>query len=383
MVKNMSVINEFLKDFSHATQKSYKSALKKYFETIQKNPDNYFKNGQRKYSEKELLVYEQDVKLFWQRIKDNPPHTVKQYLGVVRVFLQDNYIDIPNKFWKDFRKRKKGSRTLIRDIVPTREQFKQLISHGNLLEKAIVTTLLSSGMRIGELVSIKEEDVNLNFKPVKIEIQGEYTKTGNPRTVFISNEAGGFLREWLKEINNDKGEKTTLKQEYLNRAVKILNIPQINKKIVDNRVFPMHSGVARQKWNRLLRKSGLTEKDNSTSRLQYKIHPHVTRKYFRTWMAKDLGRDLTEYFLGHEEGLDAIYRRYGDDSNKRMLGDEYCKGMHNVSVFEIELDLTETRKEMEEIKQENKALKQEMDRIRMELLEVKMKQVQELQKKKL
>jgi len=167
----MSVINDFLKDFSHQTQLSYKSALKKYFEIIKKDPEKYFKNGKRKYSEKDLEVYENDIKLFWQKIKDNhPPLTVKQYLGVVRVFLQDYYIDLPNKYWKDFKKRKKGSRTLIRDIVPTKEQFKRIISHGSLLEKAMITTLLSSGMRIGELCQIRENDVNLDFNPAKIEI---------------------------------------------------------------------------------------------------------------------------------------------------------------------------------------------------------------------
>ena len=365
-------MNDFLQNFSHATQQSYTSALKKYFEIIKKDPEKYFKNGKRKYSDKELEKYENNVTLFWQKIKNMPPLTVRQYIGVIRVFLQDNYVDLPNKFWKSFKKRKKGSRALLQDIVPTRKQFKEIISHGNALEKSLVTTMLSSGARIGEICQIKEQDIDLEFQPGKIEIQGSYTKTGNPRTVYISDEAKEFLKEWLKE-----------KQEYLDRAVKILNFPQYTKNRHDDRVFPMHPGVARQKWNRLLRKSGLVDQDNSTSRPYYKIHPHVTRKYYRTWMAKDLGKDLTEYFLGHEQGLDAVYRRYGDDSNKRILGDEYLKGMHNVMIFTTEpQDVKEIKDQLHDKDKQIKEMQQEMQKIRMELLEVKMKQVQELQRKK-
>lgn len=359
-------MNDFLKNFSHATQLSYNSALKSYFEVINKDPEKYFKNGNRKYTDKELKSYENDVTLFWRKIKDKPPLTVRQYIGVIRVFLQDNYVDLPKKFWKSFKKRKKGSRTIIQDIVPTREQFKKIISHGSILEKAMVTTLLSSGMRIGELCLIKEEDIDFDFTPVKIEVKGEYTKTGNRRTVFVSDEASEFLKEWLKE-----------KQEYLDRAVKILNFPQYTKSNNDDRVFPMHSGVARQKWNRLLRKSGLTDQDNSTSRPHYKIHPHVTRKYYRTWMAKDLGRDLTEYFLGHEEGLDAVYRRYGDDSNKQLLGDEYYKGMHNVMIFTTETkDINEIREQMKEKDKQLQDMQKTMDEMKAQILELRLEKLE-------
>ena len=336
MVKCMTVINEFLDDFSHKTQLSYKSALNKYFGIINKNPEKYFIKGKRKYNEDEIIPYEQDVKEFYRAIKQFPANTVHSYLGCIRVFLQNYYVDLPNKTWKEFKTRKKGTRAVVQDIVPTKEQFKKIISHGGILEKALVTTLLSSGMRIGELCQITEEDIDFEFKPVKIELKAEYTKTGNKRTVFISNEAADFLKEWLKE-----------KQAYLNRAVKVLNFKNgYTKNIADDRLFPMDPNTARQKWNRIVNKAGLGFKDKNTSLNRLKIHPHVTRKFYRTYMAKYLGRDFTEYFLGHEEGLDGVYRRLGDDSNKKELGKEYLKGMFHVSIFETPADTSDIREEL-------------------------------------
>ena len=360
----MSEFDDFLKNFGKSTQETYGCALKKYFKVIEKDPKNYFQKGKRKYSEKELLKYEEDVKKFWRAMKNTTPTSLKNYMGVVRVYLQDNYVDLPNKLWKDFKKRQKGTRSIIQDIVPTKKQFKQLITHGNALHKAFITTLLSSGMRIGECCQIKEKDVDFSFKPTKIEIKGEYTKTGNRRTVFISDEATEFLKEWLKE-----------KPQYLEYAVKKLNFKNYEKKLDDERIFPFDKNVGRQKWNKLLIKSGLGQRDNSTQVSRFKIHPHVTRKFYRTWMAKDIGRDMTEYFLGHEAGLDSVYRRYGDDSNKRILGNEYLKGMRNVTIFtDVSEDVEQLNEEISKIRSDNERFKELMDRMQMkiDILETKL-----------
>lgn len=349
----MKNIDNFVSQFTPRTQTTYKCVLNKFFKIINKKPETYF-NGKRHKTEKELDFYEKDIKKYYKHIKQMPPNTVFSYLGCIRVYLQDNYVDLPNAFWRQFRKRKKGNRAVVQDIVPSKKQFKKLLTHGSALERALILTLLSSGMRIGEVCQIKENDIDFKYKPTKIEISGEYTKTGNKRTTFVTDECSEAIKEWLKE-----------KPKWLEQSVKKLNFNRYTKNTSDDRVFPMHTQTARVKWNRLLEKAKeeFNQKDKSTAKDRYKIHPHVTRKYYRTWMAKDIGRDLTEYFLGHEQGLDAVYRRYGDDSNKRILGDEYLKGVKNVSVFEKEPDLTEVNKEIADLRKENEILKEQIAEI--------------------
>jgi integrase len=366
----MKNIDDFVSQFTPKTQTTYKCVLRKYYNIINKNPETYF-NGKRHKTEKELELYEEDIKKYYNNIKQMPPNTIFSYLGCIRVYLQDNYVDLPNAFWRQFRKRKKGNRAVVQDIVPSKQQFKKLLTHGSALERALILTLLSSGMRIGEVCQIKENDIDFDFIPTKIEIRGEYTKTGNRRTTFVTDECTEALKEWLKE-----------KPKWLEQSVKKLNFNRYTKNTTDDRIFPMHTQTARVKWNRLLEKAKeeFNEKDKSTAKERYKIHPHVTRKYFRTWMAKDIGRDLTEYFLGHEEGLDNVYRRYGDDSNKRILGDEYLKGVKNVSVFEIEADLTEVNKEITQLTKENEDLKKRLDYLDHEFRSLMIEEIKKVKK---
>jgi len=59
--------------------------------------------------------------------------------------------------------------------------------------------LASSGMRIDEALNITLKDIELDESPVKINISGSITKTGNSRIAFFSHEAKEAIQEWLKE----------------------------------------------------------------------------------------------------------------------------------------------------------------------------------------
>jgi integrase len=89
------------------------------------------------------------------------------------------------------------------DKVPSNAELRRILSHMDVKGKSLFLVLASSGMRIGEALRLKVEDVDLTSDPPKINIRGEYTKTGNPRIAFISFEARESLEEWLK---NREGE---------------------------------------------------------------------------------------------------------------------------------------------------------------------------------
>jgi site-specific recombinase XerD len=63
-------------------------------------------------------------------------------------------------------------------------------------EKALILTLLRTGMRIGELLETKVVDLNLGEKHIRI-FEAQKNRTG--RIVYLSSDAARALKKWLKQ----------------------------------------------------------------------------------------------------------------------------------------------------------------------------------------
>ena len=68
-------------------------------------------------------------------------------------------------------------------------------------DRAMILTLLRTGMRIGELLSLRVNDVDLRERTVKI-YQSEKNSIG--RVVYVSDDACAALRLWLQQRNPSK-----------------------------------------------------------------------------------------------------------------------------------------------------------------------------------
>ena len=78
-------------------------------------------------------------------------------------------------------------------------QLLSVIDHTR--DRAMILTLLRTGMRIGELLSLRVNDVDLTEQTVKI-YQGEKNSIG--RVVYLSDDACAALSLWLQERNPRK-----------------------------------------------------------------------------------------------------------------------------------------------------------------------------------
>jgi integrase len=81
----------------------------------------------------------------------------------------------------------KTARTAEKDIDI--ETLRRIQAHMDVKEKALTLVLASSGARIVEILQAKLSDVDLTTTPPEIVLRGEYSKSGDTRTVFISSEA--------------------------------------------------------------------------------------------------------------------------------------------------------------------------------------------------
>jgi len=283
----MSKVKNLLENYDNkGTRKNLWNAINKFFQSVyeEATSENLEEMAEKYFSEKR--DYEQDLQSFVKSLNGMAPLTIRLKVSNIKIFLLENDVGLPEKFWKKIRRRIKGSRALTLDRIPTNSELKKLLLHVPIQGKAIFLALESSGMRIGELLKSNIDDLYLDEYPARIQIRGEVTKTGNSRHAFFSREAKEALTEWLK-----------VREDYLRAAVAKSHLYE--KSVEDSRIFPFDSTTAYSIWKKALHKSGLNGKDKSTGR--EKIHPHVLRKLFRTRLgATGIPIDVVEALMGHE-----------------------------------------------------------------------------------
>ena len=304
-------IEEFLSDYGNKkTRQTYRGALKGYFEILGANPDTYFIDNRN---------YNEDIKNYALRIKEElAPKTCCCYLACIREFLSTNEIRIEYKTIKFLKRELGASEPITQDKIPTKEELRNILSYANLRDKAIYLTLLSSGVRVGELIKIKTSDIYTNENPVKIRLKAEYCKGKKKgRTVFVSDECKRYLVKWLQD-----------RESWLNNDIKTGFSKMYGKTVDNDRVFPLTETSIRVKWNQLLDKVNLGDTDNETGVKE--MHLHTLRKYFRTRLAIAIRPDAVELLMGHQTYLNANYVRYTEDE----LAEEYKKGENELTIFE-------------------------------------------------
>ena len=347
---------EFLNQLSGSTADTYKSVLRKFFKTILKQHGSLENLAERYFAEER--DYEEDVNRFFTAIKNSAPKTQQVYISVIKMFLLENGVELPQAFWRGLSNRIKGSKALIGEEVPSNDHLRKIMMHLPIQGKALFLTLASSGMRIGEALQLKIGDLDLESEPAKVYIRGEYTKMGGERVTYVSKEARESILEWLK-----------VRDEYLKTAVKRSR----NKLEEDDRLFPFSQTNARHMWNLALKKSGNNKIDGATK--IHAMHPHVLRRFFRFRMGTVIPVDVVGALMGHKGHLAQVYRRYSDP--EKTLAEFYKKGEHALLTF---TETAEVNRLREEIKEKDKQLQEIINTLVSENLKVRRK-IDELEAK--
>jgi len=356
-MENEPVGMDFLKNYSsQVTVSVYRSAIKDFLGFIYGAVDNGDLEQKARQYFREGRDYQKDVELYFQSKKNEAPKSRRLRVSVLRVFLLENGVELPELFWRRLRDRIKGSRALTMDRPPTTEELRKILNLMDIKGKALFLVLASSGMRIGEVLKLKVEDFELDKDPARVNITGAYTKTGNSRVAFISSEAKEAVEQWLR-----------IRGDYLKQASG--RSWKYSKPTEDPRMFPFDIPTAYASWTNALEKAGLVQKDTQTDRLV--LHPHTLRKFFRSKLAQVIPVDIVEALMGHEGYLTQVYRRYSLED----LADFYKKGEHTLLVFGNGKDLAKLRAEVEE---KNKQLQQIINGLVSENLSLK----QEIQEHK-
>lgn len=294
----------------------------------------------------------------------SPPKSAQFWLAVVKEFFRFNGAEVDPDAWKMTKRRApKGRMARTREAAFSRETIQKILPYLPAQTRAVFLTMISSGMRIGETVKLALDDIHLDEEPVRITIPGDITKSGDPRTVFISREAAAAVRVWLdvrekwlrSSVNRNNGLLKHHKKEHMKKIIED-----------DDRIFPVHEATIQESFARALQKAGLDEIDPKTNRRR--IHLHQCRKFFRTTMAQRIPVDVVELLLGHNGYLSDAYVRYTEDELRQYY--LQAEGAVCVGVAD-DVAAVVVGGHLDALREENAALRGELSSIKSEIGQLK------------
>ena len=152
-------------------------------------------------------------------------------------------------------------------------------------ERAVFETLLSSGLRVSELVGLDISDISLENKTVKV----RHRKGDKSRTTYINSVAARYLADCIE--GNDSGP---------------VFVNHCGKRISDDGIRYILNVVAKR--------AGVTN-----------VHPHRFRRTFATNLAaRGMDVQAIQKLLGHSNINTTMVYVYTDDSQTRMSYQKYA-----------------------------------------------------------
>jgi integrase len=238
-----------------------------------------------------------DLLTFTDSLKHLHQNSQRNMVASVMSYLSYNDIIVP-KAQRTQIVPKKGD--VFRDKALSALEVKRVYEFLPPIGKACLLLLFTTGMRIGELIQVKETDMEGKV----IHLSGTYTKNGRGRDVVMTQECLAYLTDiWLPQ-----------KPEYL-KAAQYRNIGLINqaktpekkagiKSLDDDRIIPATKSTMYEILMRGFKNAGFGDKKGE----KYLYHPHGLRKSFRSIVGSQ-NPDLAETLMGHEGYLNQSYLR--------------------------------------------------------------------------
>ena len=147
-----------------------------------------------------------------------------------------------------------------------------------LRDIAIVEALLSSGMRVGELVRLERGHLLYDVKGAMV----KYGKGGKDREVLFSDRAWTAIQSYLRARHDGTQ----------GRALASLPVFSRHDRGAGDRVLPLSTRSVQNTFVELASRAGILER--------FHLTPHTLRHFFATEFLSETGDlALTQYALGH------------------------------------------------------------------------------------
>lgn len=241
------------------------------------------------------------------------PMTRVTYLTSIESYFGDSCGFQLSALQRKLRDRSKQEKniTVIREIAPTREIWQSILSLIDVRHRAELLISLSGGLRIGEVLQLRLDDLYLDENPCRVEVRGCTAKNGLSRRTFISREAVGAVRAYL-----------CVRDAQIDR----LHSKAHSRELHDlEQLFPHQYRNESRYYAEAIDAAGFGQRDARTGRRM--LHVHSARKWYLTQAKKSAHPDFVEGWAGHSGYLASAYHRPSLEEER----EEYLK---------CELDLT-------------------------------------------
>lgn len=177
--------------------------------------------------------------------------------------------------------------------------IEKMMDLGSVQAKAIISTLISTGMRAGECSNLLLSDVQGDT----ITIRNDIAKGKRGGKVYLTSEARGYIDAWLKD--RDRHIKAT--------EITTRNMDRIRKQN-DQRLFACSYNSMQKLFSRLYQMV-----DGEKGKYHALCTLHSTRRYFRTHAVSTMPLDLVEKIMRHSGYLTDSYVRISDEEARKQF----------------------------------------------------------------
>lgn len=216
------------------------------------------------------------------------PRTIRAYFSAVKQYLRGQGLRIYNEDVKQF---VKFPKILKETRIPLDHKTIQiLLDNASNYMKLVILALVSSGMRVSELLQLTYKDL----KEPYVNLRAETTKTGVERKTFFSKQVWPILNHFLKNLEDSADYVFCSNYE-----------PKVSLDELES------------KFALLRNKARLSKKYNNSNVNTITIHRF--RAFCKTQASEVCGKDFAEGLIGHEGYLGGYYGLPDDEKLKNYL----------------------------------------------------------------
>jgi len=374
VVENDPLVTRFFefRSIRAATMKGYVDALTNFCSFFDKSPSQLVEEFSK-------MSVDELVNVFRRWLLSQKPilssKSLKNYTAAIRAFLLDSGVEVVDHasrlINREFRRIVGSVRPILKKDLITKDEIIKILKVASLREKAIITLMASSGLRVSAALSLrlhhfKDNLYDESLPCYAIEIPETLSKEGEPYITFCSWEAASYIREYLKSRELD-GENVNLDSYLFISERKYSPLTPLSVPRFENiwRDLCSQSGVdlkpVKIKKHSRMAKGG---KHVIAEGVRYNIRVHSLRKFFRTTLAiSGVDRLAAEAMMGHSLlsfGVESIYN-YAVSRLDYLRG-EYLKALNNLLFLKeprgMEIINGVARRRIEELEQKIEALEE-------------------------